>query len=69
MAKGATPKPGKMAKQAKLPEGLKRFMDKKKKKKPANPNLRPGTKQTEKNRRKQMEKKLDLCCLTIPYRL
>ena len=40
----------------KIPEGLKRFLAKKKKK-AANPNLRPGTKQTQKNRsQKLMEK-------------
>ena len=40
----------------KIPEGLKRFLAKKKKK-AANPNLREGTKQTQKNRsQKLMEK-------------
>jgi hypothetical protein len=43
-------KPPKPKQQAKTPP--------KRRKKPANPNLRPGTKQTEKNRRKQVEKKL-----------
>ena len=42
-----------------LPPALKKFINsRKKKKKPANPNLNPGTKQTEKNRRKKMENKL-----------
>ena len=40
----------------KIPEGLKRFLAKKKKK-AANPNLRPGTKQSRKNLiKKVMEK-------------
>ena len=40
----------------KIPEGLKKFLLKRKKK-AANPNLRPGTKQTQKNRsQKLMEK-------------
>ena len=43
----------------KIPEGLKRFLAKKKKK-AANPNLREGTKQTQKNRlKKLMEMKRD----------
>ena len=37
----------------KIPEGLKRFLAKKKKK-AANPNLREGTKQTQKNRLKKL---------------
>ena len=40
----------------KIPEGLKRFLAKKKKK-AANPNLRPGTKQTQKNRSQKLMKK------------
>ena len=41
----------------KIPEGLKRFLAKKKKK-AANPNLRPGTKQTQKNRSQKLMEKL-----------
>ena len=42
----------------KIPEGLKRFLAKKKNiKKPTNPNLRAGTKQTQKNRMKKMIEK------------
>ena len=41
----------------KIPEGLKRFLAKKKKK-PANPNLRAGTKQTQKNRSQKLMEKL-----------
>ena len=40
----------------KIPEGLKRFLARKKKK-PANPNLRAGTKQTQKNRNKELMEK------------
>ena len=43
-------KPPKPTQQAKTPP--------KRKKKPANPNLNPGTKHTEKNRRKLMKRKL-----------
>ena len=52
----------------KIPEGLKRFLAKKKKK-AANPNLREGTKQTQKNRlKKLMEMRKDPANKKLPSR-